>query len=244
MRDGEAFALLGYKAHMSTLSRNFAVGAVALLALPLAGLTRAPVNGGEESRTAAQVWADARRAMEHAKSFHVLGHETQGGTAISLNLSMSPGRGGGSIQLPGVTMEMVLAAGTVYIKADEKSWLKLTGSKATAGLVANRWIEAPVTNSDFSNFGQLADSRKFIGGLTGQGKISKLSGTTTWEGQKAVVLVDATGNKLYIADTGAPYMLAIQDQGKGRTGSLKFTDFGDAPIPAVPTNAISLPSSG
>jgi hypothetical protein len=229
---------------MRTSGHNFAVGAIALLALPLVGFGHAPLNSGEESKTAAQVWADARTAMKDARSFHVLGHEDQGGTAISLNLSMSPGRGGGSIQLPGVTMEMVLAAGTVYIKADQKSWLKLTNSKATAELVANRWIEAPVTNSDFSSFADLADSRKFIGGLTGQGKISKLSGTATWGGQKAVVLVDATGNKLYIADTGAPFMLAIQDQSKGQTGSLKFTDFGDAPMPAVPKDAISLPSGG
>jgi len=228
---------------MSTLSRSFAVGAVAVLALPLAATTRAPANSGEDSKTAAQIWADARAAMKHVKSFHVSGSDDQQGTVVSLNLSMSPGRGGGSIQLPGVTMELVLAAATVYIKADEKSWLKLTGSKSTAALVANRWIDAPVTNSSFSSFGELADSTKFIGGLTGQGKISRLPGTVTWDGRKTLVLVDATGSKLYIAGTGAPYMLDIQNKGSGETGSLKFTDFGDAPMPAVPTHAFSLPSS-
>jgi hypothetical protein len=226
---------------MSTFSRNFALGAVALLALPVAAVTRAPA--GEENRTAAQVWADAKAAMLHAKSFHVLGNDTEQGTDVSVNLSMSPGRGGGSIEMPGVVMELVLAHGTVYIKADEKSWLKLTGSKPTAELVANRWIEAPVTNSDFSSFADLADSRQFIGSLSGPGKISKLAGTITWEGRKTVVLVDATGSRLYIADTGAPYMLNIQDQGSAGNGSLKFSDFGDAPMPAIPTDAIALPGT-
>jgi hypothetical protein len=54
-----------------------------------------------------------------------------------------------------------------------------------------------------------------------------------------VVLEDATGDKLYIADTGTPYMLAAKSSGTG--GSLTFTDFGDAPMPAIPTNALSLP---
>jgi hypothetical protein len=38
-------------------------------------------------------------------------------------------------------------------------------------------------------------------------------------------------------------MLDVQDNGSSGTGALKFTDFGDAPMPAVPTNAISLPDS-
>ena len=225
---------------MSTLSRNFALGALALLALPAAAVPRANVNAGEENKTAAQIWADAKAAMEQARSFHVFGHDNHQGTDVTVNLSMSPGRGGGSIQMPGVVMELVLAKGTVYIKADEKSWLKLTGSQATAELVANRWIEAPVTNADFASFAQLADSRKFIGTLTApKGHVTKLPGTATWDGRKTVVLKDATGDKLYVADTGTPYMLGAQSSGSG--GSLTFTDFGDAPMPAIPTNAISLP---
>ncbi|MGO9660222.1 MAG: hypothetical protein ACLP7F_17940 [Acidimicrobiales bacterium] len=228
---------------MNKLSRNFAVGAIALLALPAAAVTRAPFRAGEENKTAAQIWADARAAMEHAKSFHVIGHVDQAGTKITVNLSMSPGRGGGSIQMPGVVMELVLAKGTVYIKADEKSWFKLTGSQSTAELVANRWIEAPVTNADFSSFAELADSRTFIGSFTAQGSISKLPGTTTWEGRQTVVLVDSSGSRVYIAATGTPYLLDVQAQGSAGAGSLKFTDFGDAPLPTVPTNALSLPGA-
>ena len=54
-----------------------------------------------------------------------------------------------------------------------------------------------------------------------------------------MVLEDATGDKLYVADTGTPYMLAAKSSGAG--GSLSFSDFGDAPIPSIPTNALSLP---
>ena len=116
---------------------------------PRACQCRGSVNAAEDSKTAAQVWADAKAAMVRAKSLHVLGHDDQQGTDVSVNLSMSPGRGGGSIQEPGVVMELVLAKGIVYVKADEKSWFKLTHSQSTAELVANRWIEAPVTNAGF-----------------------------------------------------------------------------------------------
>ena len=211
------------------------------LALPVGAGARGPFTAGEESKPAAQIFADAKAAMLQAKSFHVLGHDDQQGGSISLNVSMSPGRGGGSIAEPGVVMELVLAKGLVYIKADQKSWFKLTGSEPTAALVANRWIDAPVTNTDFSSFAELADSQKFIDSLTGEGHISKVTGTSTWEGRKTVVLVDGTGSKLYIADVGAPYMLYVQDQGSA--GALKFSDFGDAPIPAIPTNAIRLPGT-
>ena len=62
---------------MKTSSRNFAIGAIALLALPVGAITRGPVNAGEQNKTAAQVLADSKTAMANAKSFHVVGHDGQ-----------------------------------------------------------------------------------------------------------------------------------------------------------------------
>jgi hypothetical protein len=227
-----------------TRLRYAALTAVLFLAVPLASATPAGAVATEQSKPAAHIVADAEKAMMGAKSFHVRGYIDQGGEAISLNLSMSPNGGGGTVQLPGVTMQLVVAAQKVYVKADEKSWLKLTGSKSTAELVANRWIEAPASNADFANFAQLADSKTFMAQLTsGNAKFSKVPATANWGGHKALVLKDNKGDRLYVADATKPYMLHLQGGGGGSSGYLTFSDFGTAPMPSVPANAISFPSS-
>jgi hypothetical protein len=227
---------------MTGRTGNLALGLVALLSAPLAATGVTVVNAAQKAETAAQVFAGAEKAMLGAKNFHTLGHFNDGGTLTSLNLSMSPSGGGGSVQLPGVTMDLVVAAHTVYVKADEKSWLKLTGSQPTAQLVADRWIKAPASNADFASFAQLTNSKTFITQLlSGQPKFSRLPNTGSWGGHKAVVLTDPQGDKLYIAEGTLPYLLHLQGQGRGSSGFVTFSDFGKAPMPPVPANAISLP---
>ncbi len=229
---------------MTTRTGNLALGLVALLAAPLAAATGATSHAGEQNRTATQIVADAKAAMLGAKNFHVRGVINDGGTATSLNLSMSPGGGGGSVQLPGVTMEIVVAAHKVYIKADEKSWLKLTGSKPTAELVADRWIEASASNADFSSFADLTDSKTFMSQLTsGWAEFSKLPATPNWGGHKSIILTDNQGDRLYVVDSATPYMLHLQGQGGGSSGYMTFSDFGTAPMPNIPAGAISFPTS-
>ncbi len=201
--------------------------AAASFGLPLASAAPVGAMATEQSKPADHIVADAEKAMMGAKSFHVRGYIDQGGEAISLNLSMSPSGGGGSVQLPGVTMQLVVAAQKVYVKADEKSWLKLTGSKPTAELVADRWIEAPASNADFASFAQLADSKTFIAQLTsGKATFSKVPATANWGGHKALVLKDNKGDRLYVADAdealhappagrkwglvGVPYLLGLR----------------------------------
>jgi hypothetical protein len=225
-----------------TSNLALALALVALLSVPLAATEARADNATQHTETAAQIYAGAEKTMLAARNFHTLGRFNDGGTLISLNLSMSPAGGGGSVQLPGVTMDLVVAAHTVYVKADEKSWLKLTKSQPTAELVADRWIKAPASNADFSSFAQLTDSKTFITQLlSGQAKFSLLPGAGNWGGHKALVLTDPQGDRLYVAEGTAPYLLHVQGQGGGSSGYITFSDFGTAPMPSVPTDAISLP---
>jgi hypothetical protein len=231
---------------MTGRTGHLVLGLAALLSPPLAATGVRAVNAPQQTEAPAQVLAGSENAMLGANNFHTVGHFDDSGTLISLNLSMSPAGGGGSVQLPGVTMELVVAAQTVYIKADEKSWLKLTGSQATAELVANRWIKAPASNPDFSSFAQLTNSKTFITHLLSghTDKLSRLPATSTWGGHKAVVLTDPEGDRLYVAEGTVPYLLHIQGQNAGSSGYITFSDFGKAPMPSAPTNAISLPGTG
>jgi hypothetical protein len=230
---------------VTTRTSSLALSLVVFLAAPLVATTATSGKGTELSKPAGQIVADAERAMEVASNFHVQGLFDQGGTATTLNLTMSRSAGGGgSVRMGTVTLQLVVAGRNVYMKADEKSWLKLTGSKATAELVANRWIEAPVSTPDLSSFAELTDSKAFISQLTsGQEDFAKLPVTPMWGGHKAIILKDDQGDTLYVVDGATPYMLHLQGNGAGASGYLTFSDFGTAPMPTIPVNAISLPNS-
>jgi hypothetical protein len=181
--------------------------------------------------------AATESAMVHVKSFHIEGTISP----LTLNLSLSAKGGGGSISESGATLEIVVANKTIYIKADEKSWLKLTHEANVAKAVANKWIKAPASNSDFADFADLTISKDFASQIfQGDTGLKVVPGTKQVNGSAAVELTDSEGDALYVAASGAPYVLRITGTGSS-AGSLNFSDFGDAPIPAVPTNAISLP---
>ncbi len=200
-------------------------------------------NTNEQGKTAAQVIAASETAMKDVRSFHVVGAVGGKGTASSFSLSLSGSGGGGDISVPGATLKLVVAAGTVYIRANEASWLKLTGSQTTAQTVANHWIKAPASNSNFSSFADLTISTDFVTEFfPGAGAhISEADGIVTVHSKKTIVLTDPEGDSLYVAAIGPPYMLYVQ--GKNLQDLLTFSDFGDAQLPAVPKNAIALPGT-
>jgi hypothetical protein len=208
---------------MPLWSRGIGLGLVALLAVPFASHARpAP----EQGKNASQIVADSETAMKDVKSFEVVGTTGAKATASSFSLSLSPTGGGGEISVPGATLEIVVAAGTVYVKANEASWLKLTGSESTAQTVADHWIKAPASNSAFSDFADLTISTDFVTEFfPSAGAHMSTVGTIT----------------VYVAALGRPYMLYVQ--GKNLKDLLTFSHFGDAPLPAVPKGAVGLPAT-
>lgn len=221
-----------------------AVGSVAALAAGAAACGGAASNG-EEAKSATQVLADAKAAMGRASSFHVSGRFSQQGSAISVDLNLSPQRGGGTVTVSGATLNVVVAGGTIYLKADQRSWQKLTNSTSEAQLLAGRWIKAPTSSPDFSELASVADEKQLLGGITPEGSMTKRPGTTDWNGQPTVVLADSTGSTIYVAATGPPYILYARNTSKsqGGQGSVTVDQYGSAAVPAVPTGAISLPGS-
>jgi hypothetical protein len=212
----------------------------------LAGCTTGgQATNGEQNKPASQVLTDAKAAMTQASSFHVSGSANGQGSPESLDLALSPSRGGGSVTVSGATLDIVVSGGFVYIKANAASWQKLLNNASEAQLVADRWIKSSASNSDFSGFANFGDSKKLLDGMKPEGSVSKRPGTTDINGKKAVALVDSTGSVLYIADVGSPYMLSMNDTARssGGASTVTFDEFGTAVVPSVPTGAISLPTS-
>jgi hypothetical protein len=194
-------------------------------------------NSTIQGKSANQIVAAAQSAMVHVKSFHIQGTISP----LTLNLSLSPKGGGGSISESGATLEIVVANKTIYIKANEKSWLKLTHEADVAKAVANKWIKAAASNSDFADFADLTISKDFASQVfQGDTGLTVVPGTKQVNGTAAVELTDSQGDALYVDAGSTPYLLRITGAGSS-AGALNFSDFGDAHIPAAPTNAISLP---
>jgi hypothetical protein len=237
---------------MRTRNLVIALRAVAgiLLASILAGCASGQSAGGqatngEQNKPAAQVLADAKTAMAQASSFHVSGTANAQGTPESVNLLLSPSRGGGTVTISGATLDLVVSGGFVYIKANATSWQALLSNASESQLLADKWIKSPVSNPNFSDLASFGDVTKLLNGMKPEGSVSKRPGTTSVNGKKAVALVDSTGSVLCIADVGPAYMLSINDTAKssGGAGTVTFDEFGTAVVPSVPSGAIALPTS-
>ena len=198
-------------------------------------------SNGEEKKSPTQIFGDAKAAVLQASSFHIAGQTDQGTEKLSLDVSLSPTRGGGHITLKGATLQLVLSGGELYLKADEASWLKLTGKAAAAQLLADRWVKVPSTDANYRDLAGLLDSSKFMDNIKPEGQVTKQA-VTKVDGKSAIPLSDSGGGTLYVAATGPAYIVKIVNTGKssGGTGTVTFDHYGDATIPAVPTGAVDL----
>jgi hypothetical protein len=195
-------------------------------------------NSAIQGKSASQVVAAAQSAMEHVSSFNIAG--TMSG-ALTLHLSLSPHGGGGRIDEAGATLEIVVANNTIYVKANEQSWLKLTHEASVAKSVANKWIKAPASNADFTAFADLTISKDFVPQVfRDDSGLSVVPGTKQINGLAAVELTDPQGGSVYVAAQNTPYVLRVTGTGSS-SGTLNFSDFGHAKLPAVPANAVAVP---
>lgn len=196
------------------------------------------LGSAEDSKAPLQIFKDGRAATIAAKNVHYAGKLTSGGTAVSLDISVTPARSGGSITENGATIQIIGAGSEVYLRASGPSWTKLTGSSADGQLLANRWIKASSKNADFKGLSQLTNLGSLFGSLQPSGKLTK-GGTTKINGQSAVIVKSTKGGILYIADSGTPYILRlVQTKGSDGSGQITFDHYGSANPPAVPSNAI------
>lgn len=139
-------------------------------------------------------------------------------------------------------MNVVFAAGTLYLKADEKAWEALGASKRTAELMGNNWIKEARTSPQYS-YAQFVESALLVGTITsGMTGFAEVPGTTTVEGGQALVLTDSEGDKIYIASVGTPYLLRVQSQGDGSALSISFSGYGHTSVPSAPAHSISFPN--
>ncbi|HEY7145177.1 MAG TPA: hypothetical protein VH637_13110 [Streptosporangiaceae bacterium] len=196
----------------------------------VASATAAPANG---KLTADAIIAQLKTAMKNANSVHVAGTVTDSGTSDSLDLAMTTaGSLSGTISSAGTKLEIIEAGSTAYIKVTN-GFLKL--AHAPAGVCAKFCGKYVATSQ--------ADSKQITGDLSltkllqqitqSMPKFTKV-GTTTVNGQQAVVLHGNDGSILDVAGSGPPYPLRAIAPKSSNEGQLDFTDWNAVPAIAAP----------
>ncbi len=223
--------------------RVIAIAGLVLGWLGVAGLVAAvavasvvAVNN-EDRKPASQIFKDAVSASSEASSVHVSGSESSSSGLTSLDLVVSPDVVGGTISEDGANIDVVVANGDVYLKADADFWQQVTSNPSSIQSLSGTWIEAPTSDSDFAGVASLTDIWKQF---RPQGTLTKWP-VTTESGMAVIPLWDSRSDTIvYVADSGPPYIVSVSRDASSLHGYLNFDNYGQAAIPSVPTDAVDV----
>ena len=145
---------------------------------------------------------------------HVAGSGLEGGQSITLDLRLAAGKGGeGTLTLNGGTFQIVVIAKTVYFKGSAAFWRQSSGETAAKKL-GGRWLKGPLSG-ELASVAAFGDIHKLFAQLLApKGTLTK-GPATTIRGQPAIGITDAANKgTLYVATTGKPYPLQINNSSK------------------------------
>jgi len=226
--------------------RGMAIAGVVLgwagIALLVSVIVLATITGvnAEDRKPPAQILRDAVAASENASSVHLSGWSGSSSSLVDADLVLSKSVSGGSITESEGAIGLVVANGYVYLKADASFWQQTTGDSSVAQTLDGRWIKGSETDSAFSDFSKLT---RVFAQIKVQGQLYK-EADVTLDGMSVIPLNDSRGTTIYVADTGPPHIVrivhsALSPEGPGE---VDLNEYGNAPIPSVPTGAIDMTS--
>jgi hypothetical protein len=202
-------------------------------------------SNGESGKTAQQVLTDARNAAEGASAVHVAGSISSNGSAITLDIHVTNGKGGkGTLAEQGLSFQLVRVGDKVYVKGSDAFYKQVAGP-AAAALLHDKWLQGSATTGQFASLAELTDIAKlFDAALGSPGKLEN-DGETTYKGQKVVAIKDASKKgTLYVAATGTPYPVAIVGASSGNSGAVTFGNWNESVSVSAPKGAVDLGSIG
>ena len=197
-------------------------------------------GNGVASKSAGQVLAASTGAVKDIKTVHVSGSVVSGGSPITLNLDLVSGRGArGQMSQNGMSFQLVVAGGSIYINAGPAFWRHIGGT-AAAQLLEGKWLKAPANGADFASLSSLTNLHRLLSALlNNHAKLSK-GATSTVNGQKVVALTDTTNHgTLYVAATGKAYPVEILKPG-ANGGRISFGRYNESVTLTAPANAIDI----
>jgi hypothetical protein len=213
------------------------LAALGLLLVACGGSSKAKDNG-ISSMSVKQILTTVQAAVKNAKTVHIAGGGSSGGSSLVLNLTLEKGTGGsGTISVNGLSFQIVKDGNKLYFKGGPAFLKHYAGAAAT--LIQGRWFVVPSTVNGFSDFVPLTNISELIDHILGTAPATLAKGKeTTINGQPALAVTDTTnGGTLYVATTGPAYPLQLKPK-TGTTGLINFTAW-DQPVTITPpSNAV------
>jgi hypothetical protein len=220
--------------------RLLVVTPLVLLAVLAAGCGGGSSSNGVAAKSASQILADAKAAARKASSVHYHGSITESGTPLAVDIRISGSAGGtGSMTIQGSKVEVIRVGDKAYLKGSQAFYTQVAGA-AAAALLKGKWLMGSATSGDLASLAALTDmTQLFDQALKPDGTISK-GKETTIDGQKVIGLTSSNGGTLYIATTGEPYPVEIE-QGKGSsTGTIHFDEWNKKVEVKAPADAVDI----
>jgi hypothetical protein len=215
------------------------ITAAALLLVGCGGGKKGPPDNGVSDMTAAGALTAVKKAIAGARSVHVSGSGRSGGSPVKLDLKLVKGQGGaGHFGVGGLEFDVVRIGDKAFFKGDKRFWANFVPSAAVQQLLADRWIRAPANTGDLAQLTPVTDLVQLLDQtIDAPGKLV-MGDETEVDGQKAVAITDeANGGTLYVATTGPAYPLKLA-AGKGKTGTIDFTDWNQPVLLSPPAKSI------
>jgi len=236
--------------------RMTAVVAAGMLALAACGGGDEGGSGGSggdsekvntfEGQTAAQVLEAAKKATQGAKSVHMTGEFSEGGSALKIDMVMSDGQGGqGSVSMDGDEMQVRQVGEDIYVKGSKEVWSSMVpGAAEAAEKLEGKWVHVSKNDSASERFSQITSMDEAFEGLlkTTSKTITKVKGKDV-DGTPTIGLEDKGDDEgdtstLYIATKGPAYPLLVEP--KTQTGKITFTEWNSEVKVEAPDGATEL----
>jgi len=192
--------------------------------------TPTPTTNGVESKSADEILAAAKTAMEGAKSGHVTGDMTVATYSLKLDLSyVGKDNATGKVTFQGTDVQVVKVGDLVYVKPADTSIYKSIIPEQYQAMIL------PVLGSKWLKIGASTITQVIPVPLSPSDILSLTTpltkgDVTTVNGQQAITIKDADGATLDVAITGQPYPLdikAVAPAGSttAASGNITFSDF-------------------
>jgi hypothetical protein len=220
--------------------RSVAAVAVAGSLLAISACGSSSSDNGESKKKGPAVADDAFAALKKAGSVHIAGETTTtDGKKTTLDLTLLTNSGTGDITNDGQKLSLVNVDGVSYGKAAAGFYTAQGVTTAIADKVADKWVKLPAsagfdtfTLTKFAESLEQSDDKKIDDNVT-KGDV---------DGDKAVIVTQKDGSKLFVASTGDPTPLKISGTTK-EPGDLNFSDYGKKVDVTAPADAIDIPTS-
>jgi hypothetical protein len=217
--------------------RTFVIAALVVVSPVLGGCGGA---GGESSKSATQIVADASAAASGAGTVHVTGTTSAQGQKVPVDVRLTKAGAVGTGSFAGTTVQIIRVGDSLYVRGAQQVLGGFLGA-AAAKKIDGHWVEIPASMPQLAQFlGMTAFSDLVEKTLKPTGTPTK-AGTRTVDGKKAIAVkgfgTDGSST-LVVAASGTPYPLQLVSA----DGTLSFRDWGTTVTVTKPTDVVPLAS--